>query len=233
MDGDPYPQACRFIGASRGHAGAGAADRVWADPILDDDRFNRRACNGDTQCPSRPHGLQSIEFEPTRYELDWGLPMCRWFGDNVSVDAWPDGTTTYGWGPPWDERAPNGRLLALNRVTPGDQVLEFLARNKVAYLNTRAKWAQMLARHAIRSGQFVPLKMVLTFGTGITDDERADIRSAFGCEMKALYSSMEAFSMGQEMSPNGSHAHQSRDRLSRSCRRRRAYRWRQARWVAS
>ena len=132
------------------------------------------------------------------YGLDSSQPMFSWYGDEELVDAWPDGTTTHGWGPAWDERAKTGSMIRLNRLTAAADTLDFMTRNRVVYLSTRAKWAQILARLAIRSGTSISLKAVLTFGTGITDDERADVRHAFGCEMKALYSSKEAYAMGHE-----------------------------------
>ncbi len=139
------------------------------------------------------------------HNVDWTKDLCMWIGDNPSSN-WPHGSREGSWGPLWEPKARNGHTTYLNRATTTANVLEFLERTKQSYIGSRPKNVQVLSQYLIQNGGRLKLNAALTFGTGITAEERADCLEAFGCEMLGQYSSKEAYQIGYQCSA-ASHYH--------------------------
>ncbi len=152
---------------------------------------------------------RSAVFRAHRWhDVDWSLPLIAWMGDDPDVAVWPVGSNYGHWGPPWVEKSPGGEMLVINRATDMGKALEFISRNKAAYLTGRPKSFQALALAARRLGLHIPLRGLLAFSTGIADDERADCTEAFGAKIWSAYSSKEANLMAYQC-PSGTHFHAS------------------------
>ena len=150
---------------------------------------------------------QATAYRSLRWHgVDWSKPLLFWFGDDPNAARWPDGADRGRWGPPWDAAAQEGRQYFLNRYASGEQALEFIARNRIAYLRGSPKVVQSLALLAIRLGAKIRLDGAMGYTTAILEDEREDCRRAFGCEMFGPYSSTEGQFMAYQC-PSGPHLH--------------------------
>ncbi|MDP1702426.1 MAG: hypothetical protein Q8L53_15895 [Aestuariivirga sp.] len=95
------------------------------------------------------------------------------------------------WAPPWIAPGLRGNSYHVNRATSQENVIEYVLRKSAPYLASRPKLLQSLAFATERLKTPLNLDVVTTFGTGVTDDERDDIRRILGAKMFSLYSSGE------------------------------------------
>jgi phenylacetate-CoA ligase len=142
----------------------------------------------------------------TWHGMDWSATSVTWFGNDDQKAAWPDGAEKPSWAPEWLEPAQRGKAYAINRATPEEKVIEFTLRKNAKYLSSRPKNVQSLALAAERLKISLKLDLVTTFSTGVTDDEREDIRRAFGANPMSLYSSGEGCKIAISCSA-GTHFH--------------------------
>lgn len=150
--------------------------------------------------------LQATNFRrQTWFDMDWSKPMVGWGGSDTTDAPWPDGADRGVWGPRWAP-ASRGRFFYINRNTRPDDVLDFASRKKASYLTGRPKTLQSLAIAALRIGLRLPMRGLLTFGTGIMPDERADCLAAFEAPMWGAYSSKEVGAIAFQC-PHGEHLH--------------------------
>jgi len=138
--------------------------------------------------------------------VDWSKHALFYMEEKSPAGAWPNVEIGARWGPLWLPQA-TGRFLRLNGSTPPGHVVDFIAhRDEVRYLSCRAKVAQVVALEAMRSGRRPTLDGVLAFSTATYDDEREDIKRAFGAKVLSFYSSKEAHLMAYQC-PIHTHLH--------------------------
>jgi phenylacetate-CoA ligase len=126
------------------------------------------------------------------HDVDWTRDCCSVFGDDPKVGAWPDGQALGPWGPEWEIDALDGTLLRINRLTPYEQILDFLTRKRPDYLTTGPNTAMALALTAKRLDRRISFKGFLPHGAAVTGRHREAIRSIFGAPSVDLYSTKEA-----------------------------------------
>jgi phenylacetate-CoA ligase len=127
--------------------------------------------------------------------MDWSRNTVSWRGDDGLVSNWPEGKESPSWVPSWLEGGNRGKSYSVNRATCQEQVIEYVLRKNAPYLASRPKLLQSLALTSERLRMPLRLDVVTTFGTGVTEDERDDIRRIFGTRMLSLYSSGEGRKM--------------------------------------
>lgn len=140
------------------------------------------------------------------HDVDWTRDCCSVAGDDRSVAAWPDGEMLGPWGPTWDMDALDGTLMRVNRLTPYEQIVEFMARRRPAYLTTGPNTALALALTARRIGVDIRLAAFLPHGASVADRAREMIQTIFGAPSVDLYSSKEAGHIAHAC-PNGDGMH--------------------------
>jgi len=101
-------------------------------------------------------------------------------------------------------------MFSIARQTRPEEVIRIAHKRGVAYLTGRPRSLQELASAALRAGERLPLKALLTFGTATTSDERADCQAAFGAPMLGGYASKEAGLMAYDC-PVCGHMHLNSD----------------------
>lgn len=126
------------------------------------------------------------------HDIDWSRDIVSVFGDDPEVAAWPKGAILGPWGPDWDVDALDGTLSRISRITPQEQILEFLDQKRPAYLTTGPNTALALALTAKRLGRQLKFDAFLAHGGQVTDRVRATLLSVFGAKSIDLYSSKEA-----------------------------------------
>ncbi len=129
------------------------------------------------------------------HDVDWSRPFLSWQGDDNMVSNWPNGDERESWGPDWLATEQLGKAYNLNRATPQENVIEFMRRKKVPYFASRPKLVQSLALASKRAKIPVKLDVVITFGTGATEDERNDFAHILGAKTLSIYSSGEGCKM--------------------------------------
>jgi len=125
------------------------------------------------------------------HNLDWSRTFVSWSGDDGLISNWPDGIELESWAPSWLEPNHRGRSYKVNRATSQENVIEYVLRKNAPYLASRPKLLQSLAFATERLKTPLRVDVVSTFGTGITEDERDDIRRILGAKVLSLYSSGE------------------------------------------
>ena len=125
------------------------------------------------------------------HNMDWSKTAVSWRGDDGLLSNWPEGKEISSWAPQWLEPGLRGKSYYVNRATSQENVIEYAVRKNAAYLASRPKLLQSLALTAERSKTPLSLDVVTTFGTGVTEDERDDIRRILGAKVFSLYSSGE------------------------------------------
>jgi phenylacetate-CoA ligase len=108
---------------------------------------------------------------------------------------WPEGKSSGPWGPAWDLNRALGNKFKMNRATHERNIIEFIQRNKIRYLSSWPKTIQAICLAAENSGHDLKLDGVITRGTAVFGDERADITRIAGPQILEQYSSTEAFNM--------------------------------------
>jgi phenylacetate-CoA ligase len=108
---------------------------------------------------------------------------------------WPEAKSTASWGPAWELKRTVGRKFKMSRATPERNIIEFIRRNKIRYVSSWSKTIQAICLAAENSGQDLKLDSVITRGTAVFGDERADITRIAGAQILEQYSSTEAFNM--------------------------------------
>lgn len=138
--------------------------------------------------------------------VDWSKDVLFYMEEKPVDGVWPNVEVGPPWGPMWLREA-TGRTLRLNGDTLPGHIVEFIADNdNVRYLSCRAKVAQVVALEALRTGKPASLDGVLAFSTAAHDDEREDLRRAFGARILNFYSSKEGHLMAYQC-PTGPHLH--------------------------
>lgn len=143
------------------------------------------------------------------HRADWSKDIL-FYMEETPAGAWPNVEIGPPWGPTWAPE-PTGRFLRLNGDTAPRNVIEFIARHdEVRYLSCRAKVAQVLALEFMRLGLPAELDAVFAFSTATYDDEREDLRRAFGARVLSFYASKEAGLMAYQC-PIHNHLHLSEE----------------------
>ena len=124
------------------------------------------------------------------YGMDWSKTSVSWRGDD-GLSNWPEGSRNESWAPSWLAPQERGENFSVNRATLQENAVEFMLRKRASYWASRPKLLQAAALFVKSQAIPVKLETVLTFGTGLTEDEGEDIREAFGARVLALYSSEE------------------------------------------
>jgi phenylacetate-CoA ligase len=151
--------------------------------------------------------LTNIANEAARWrahvnsELSWRKDICLRVGDNPAEAAWPEGRAARTWGPPWVED--RGTAWVVNRFTRPEQMLEFIDRREIAYLNGNPKYAQVMALESRRLGLPVAFEAILSQGERVGDDDRSICRDVFGARFVEHYSSKEGGQLAHPC-PHGS-----------------------------
>ena len=172
------------------------------------------AGSGTTGTPvvTRHNRLTSIASHAAMYRAfywhgeDFSKTMCFPFGHKPDIAAWPDGSNRGLWGPPWEAKSAQGKLLVINRFASGEQIVEFMVRNNARYLNGWAERMQALALTAEAMGVSHRLERIFTTGSTISDAAREDCKRVFGAQFHALYSSKEVYNIAHQC-PSGQHYH--------------------------
>lgn len=125
------------------------------------------------------------------HNMDWSKNHVSWKGADDLPSNWPEGQEIEPWAPQWLETDLRGKNFYINRTTSQENVLEYVLRKNAPYLGSRPKFLQSLALASERLHTPLKLDVVTTYGTGVTDDEREDIRQILGAEVFSLYSSEE------------------------------------------
>jgi phenylacetate-CoA ligase len=130
--------------------------------------------------------------------VDWSKDVLFYMEEKSPAGVWPNAEVGPPWGPAWLPQS-KGRFLRLNGSTPPGQVVDFIAsRDQVRYLSCRAKVAQVVALESMRTGRPAKLDGVFAFSTATYDDEREDIKRAFGAKVLSFYASKEAHMMAYQ-----------------------------------
>jgi phenylacetate-CoA ligase len=140
------------------------------------------------------------------YNMDWSRNMLSMRALEGERGLWPNGETDGSWAPRWLAAESCGALYLLTRSTPDEQAIEFLLRKKVRYLASRPKSLQSIALTLERLNIHYKPDAVITFGTGVTEDERADFHRVFGAQVMSYYSSGEGYKMAISCT-GGNHYH--------------------------
>ncbi len=127
------------------------------------------------------------------HSMDWSKNMVTLRRNNPETLQWPDGRHQASWAPAWESEQAQGQSFALDRATPHEQALEFVLRKEAHYLSGRPQSMQALALAAESLKIAVSIDAVTTFGTGMTDDAREDIRRVLGARVMSFYSSEEGY----------------------------------------
>ena len=139
------------------------------------------------------------------HDLDWSQTLLFWYGDNPAED-YPHYDTGPAWGPPWLAQA-TSRTLRLSRFSRPKDILNFIRDKDIEYLSTRPLSAQSLALEAMeRDGHGSPLRAIIGFSTGVSDDQRDDCRRGLGARLISSYASKEGQNMAFECRA-GTHLH--------------------------
>lgn len=129
---------------------------------------------------------------------DWSKDLLFYMEERSPAGVWPNVEVGPPWGPLWLPQS-KGRFLRLNGSTPPGQIVDFIARHdQVRYLSCRAKVAQVVALESMRTGRPAKLDGVFAFSTATYDDEREDIKQAFGAKVLSFYGSKEAHMMAYQ-----------------------------------
>jgi len=136
----------------------------------------------------------------TRAARWWGLDTSRALASlrrftNEPAAPYPAGNIKQG----WSYAAPEAPLYELELMTPVEQQLEWLARNKAPYLLTQASGALALA-HAVTpdQGRALGIEMVLAIGETIPDGTREFLAERLGARLAGIYSCQEIGTIATE-----------------------------------
>jgi phenylacetate-CoA ligase len=140
------------------------------------------------------------------HDMDWSKNSVSWQGNDDLVSNWPEGKEVRSWAPNWLEANNRGKSYSVNRATPQENVIEYVLRKNAPYLASRPKLLQSMAFTTERLKTPLSLDVVATFGTGVTDDERDDLRRILGAKVFSLYSSGEGCKMASSCE-TGHHYH--------------------------
>ncbi|HWA20395.1 MAG TPA: hypothetical protein VG757_15530 [Devosia sp.] len=137
--------------------------------------------------------LRANRFRAYRWHgIDWSKISCQIFGEEADDAPWPEGSVLGPWGPPWDPASIWGRIIKINRMTPYEKIVEFIARKQPSYLATGPKTALAVALEAERLGARIHIDALLAQGAMVGDLEHETLRRVFGAKIAELYSSKEA-----------------------------------------
>ena len=108
---------------------------------------------------------------------------------------WPEAKSAGPWGPAWELKRTLGKKFQMNRATPERNIIEFIQKNKIRYVSSWPKTIHAFCLAAENFGHDLKLDGVITRGTAVFGDERADITRITGAQILEQYSSTEAFNM--------------------------------------
>jgi phenylacetate-CoA ligase len=132
----------------------------------------------------RSHTWHGIDWSRNSVELHIGE------GDKAD---WPHGWNKGPRGPDWFSEQQRGIKFELDRTTHEEKIIEFLSRNKIAYVSSRPTVLQALALSVERLRADVKLDAVFAFGGNVTETAHEDIKRALGTPVVSLYSSGEGY----------------------------------------
>ncbi len=134
---------------------------------------------------ARSYGWHGIDISRTH--------VCI-YGEDPTVGRWPDGLLHEPWGPPVLRGGVAGRQYDLNLATTPEQAVEFIVRQRPAYIGGLVTRVAVVAHEALRQGVKITADAVLPFGEAVLPHHRALYREAFGgARALPLYSSQETY----------------------------------------
>ena len=149
---------------------------------------------------------QAVHRAQRWHDLDWSQNMVELRGVEGERGLWPTGEINASWAPTWLAADLCGNSYTLSRSTPNEQVIEYVLRKKAVYLSSRPKNLQSIALTVEHLNIAYKPEVIILFGAGVTDDERADFHRVFGARVMSNYSSGEGYKMGNSCE-TGNHYH--------------------------
>ena len=125
-----------------------------------------------------------------RRDLDAKLAVIR--DSTTGKYLYPEGGTGPTWGSAEAALGARGPAVSLNLNEPLGRQVEWLARQKPAFLLTLPSNAEALATHCRSEGVAIPsLRQVITIAETLTPDARAAVREAWNVDVADIYSTRE------------------------------------------
>jgi phenylacetate-CoA ligase len=140
------------------------------------------------------------------WNFDWSAVRVNWNGD-LPADWEAKSRIGRGpWGCVEDEKAQQGQWYEYDRGAPLDAQLQHLRDVNAKYLSAQSNFPYAAALEMLRSDRRAKIDALFLFSASIEPEYYGAVKDAFGAEIRGMYSSKEAGSIGYTCS-TGQHYH--------------------------